>query len=440
MLAEDAVRAAISEGADGAEAFEVRIRGISLSVEKGSLKTSSTFRETGLGVRACIGKKLGIAFATNPLEGASIGRRAFMNAKASPEDSDFRSLPEPLRVEFMEGLMDYRIRDMDVGDASSTFMASVEAASLSPAIVSVSGIFTLTYEEVRIFSSTGVDVHESRTSFDVFLEVAARDGDRRGSGFNFSNGRRLDVLDPERLGREAGEIAIRSLDSVRIGVEMIPVIFRPKALHGIIPFIVNDAANAENIQYGRSFLTNRLGEEVGREELSIVDDGRIPWLVGSSSFDDEGVPTGRTKVIERGVFRSPIHNWYTAKKEGRESTGNASRDYRRMPSVGANNVRIEAPSLEMSEEELLDVRRGVLVLYTGDTPNLATGEFSGMAETAFLIENGELTKSLRQTGIAFTLGELMRELEGVGRDVESVGSYFGGSIRLRARVSGPGSS
>ncbi|MCS7102351.1 MAG: TldD/PmbA family protein [Candidatus Korarchaeum sp.] len=438
MLVEDAVKAAVSEGADDAEAFEVRMRRILLNVEKGVLKTSSTVREVGLGVRACLGKRLGLAFATNPSGGSSVGKRAFMNVKASPEDADFHSLPEPRTVELMEGLLDPKIRDIDVEDASSLFMSSVEAAKLSPSIISVSGIFALTYEEVRIFSSTGVDVSESRTSFDAFLEATAKDGDKRGSGFNFSNGRKLSMLDLERLGREAGEIAIKSLDSTKIGVETLPIVLKPKALHNIIPFIVDEAANAENIQYGRSFLTNRLSSQVASDSISIVDDGRIPWLTGSSSFDDEGIPTRSTKVIEDGTFRSPIHNWYTAKREGKESTGNASREYRRVPSISANNVKIEALKSEMSEEELLDIRRGVLVLYTGDTPNLATGEFSGMAETAFLIEKGEPTKSLRQTGIAFTLEGLMRELDGVGRDIESVGSYLGGSIRVRARVSGPG--
>lgn len=439
MLVEEAVRAAISDGADEAEAFEVSFRKVSLNVERGALKTSSSIRETGLGVRACIGRKVGIAFARNPEEGSSVGKKALMNAKASPEDPDFHSLPEPRSVNPMDGLLDPRIRDMGIGDASSIFMASVEAAKLSPSVVSVSGIFSLIYEEVRIFSSKGIDVSERRTQFDVFLEVAARDGDRRGSAFNFSDGRRIDILDPEKFGREAGEIAIKSMDSTRVGVETLPVVFKPKALLEIIPFIVDDAANAENIQYGRSFLTNKLSQQVAREEVSIIDDGRIPWLTGSSSFDDEGIPTGRTYVIERGVFRSPIHNWYTAKKEGGDSTGNASRDYRRAPAIACRNVRIEAPALEMSEEEILDVNRGILVLYTGDTPNLATGEFSGMAETAFLIERGEITRSLRQTGVAFTLEEdLLKGIEGIGRDVESVGSYNGGSVRLKARVSGPG--
>jgi PmbA protein len=438
MLVEEAVRSAIRNGAEEAEGFEIRIRRISLSVEKGVLKTASSTRETGLGVRAVIGKKLGIAFATNPLDGHFVGKRASINAKASPEDPNFHSLPDPHEVSLMDCILDPKIRDAEIEDVSSLFMESIEAAKISPSVVSVSGMFDLIHSEVSIFSSKGVDVEESRTSYHIFLEVSAKDGDRRGSGFNFSEGRKLDSLDPRRLGRETGEIAIKSLDSMKIGVEELPVVFKPKSLPGIIPFIVDEAANAENLQYGRSFLTGRLSTQVAREEVSLIDDGRIPWLIGSSSFDDEGVPKGRTAVIDNGIFSSPIYNWYAAKRDGKESTGNASRDYKRAPSISANNVLLHAPKLEMSEEELLDVNRGILVLYTGDTPNLATGEFSGMAETAFLIEGGEIKKSLRQTGIAFTIENALKGLEGVGRDIEPVGSYYGGSIRIRARVSGPG--
>ena len=438
MLVEEAVRSAIKNGAEEAEGFEISMRRILLSVEKGVLKTASSIRETGLGVRAIIGKKLGIAFATNPIDGQFVGKRASINARASPEDPNFHSLPDPHEVSLMDSILDPKIRDAEVEDASSLFMESIEAAKVSPSIVSVSGMLDLIYSEVSIFSSRGVDVEESRTSYHIFLEVSAKDGDRRGSGFNFSEGRKLDSLNPGRLGRETGEIAIKSLDSMKIGVEELPVIFKPKSLHGIIPFIVDEAANAENLQYGRSFLTGRLNTQVAREEVSLIDDGRIPWLIGSSSFDDEGIPKGRTAVIDNGIFRSPIYNWYAAKRDGKESTGNASRDYKRAPSISANNVILQAPKLEMSEEELMDVNRGILVLYTGDTPNLATGEFSGMAETAFLIERREVKKSLRQTGIAFTIEDALKGLEGVGKDIEPAGSYYGGSIRIRARVSGPG--
>ncbi|MCD6348942.1 MAG: hypothetical protein J7L91_04880, partial [Candidatus Korarchaeota archaeon] len=81
---------------------------------------------------------------------------------------------------------------------------------------------------------------------------------------------------------------------------------------------------------------------------------------------------------------------------------------------------------------------GVLIVYTLDAPNLSTGEFSGMAETAFLIENGEVTKSLRQTSIAFTLESFLKTIDGIGDDVEAFMGFKGGSVRVRAKVAGPG--
>ncbi len=440
MLREESVKKALSEGADEAEALEVMGKKILIQVEKNAVKTASSVRFTGLGVRAAIGKKLGFAFATNPTNGNEIGKKAVMNARSSPEDLEFKGLPEPASISYMNELLDPKLRDLDVEEAASLFMTSIEAAKISPKVISISGSFELRHLKISIYSSKGVDVMEERTYFSAEVEAASQDGYNRGSGFGFSDGRKLDMFDPENVGKEAGELAIRTLDSMTIGVEEIPLILKPKAQFTIVPFIAGQAANAENIQYGRSFLTGKLSEKIAKDEVSIVDDGRIPWLGGSSSFDAEGIPTRRTYIVERGTFKALLHNWYTASKEGKESTGNASRDYTHLPSISPHTVSIEAPSLQMKFDELIDVKRGVLVVYTIDTPNLATGEFSGMAETSFLVENGEITKSLRQTSMAFTLGEFLRGIDGIGDDVEAFSSFKGGSVRIRAKVAGPGAT
>ncbi len=440
MLGEEAVKVALSEGADEAEAFEVVGRRISIHVEKNVVKTASSVRFTGLGVRAAIGRKLGFAFATNPTNGSEIGKKAAMNAKAAPEDSNFKGLPEPTRISYMNGLMDPKLRDLGVEEAASLFMNSIEAAKISPKVKSISGSFELRHVNISIYSSKGVDASEERTYFSAEVEAASQDGDRRGSGFGFSDGRKLDMFDPERVGREAGDLAVKTLDATTIGVEELPLILKPKAQFTIVPFIAGQAANAENIQYGRSFLTGKIGKGIAKEEISIVDDGRIPWLSSSSSFDDEGISTRKTYVVEKGVLKNLLHNWYTASKEGKESTGNASRDHTHLPSISPHTVSIEAPSLQMKADELMDVKKGVLVVYTIDTPNLATGEFSGMAETSFLIENGEVTKSLRQTSMAFTLEGFLRNIEGIGDDIEAFSSFRGGSVRFRAKVAGPGAT
>lgn len=439
MLGEGAVRAALASGAEEAEAFELSTREIAIHVEKGRVKTASSVRVLGLGVRATMGRKLGFAFATNPSTGEEVGREAAENARAVPEDPHFGGLPEARKVGYMDGLVDPKLRSLDLDDAIDLFLTAVNSAHLSDKVVSVSGKLEISLSSVSILSSKGVDVSEERTYLSAYIEAASKDGDKRGSGFGFVDGRRLDMFDPEKVGREAGELAIKTLDAITIGVEELPAVFQPKALLTIIPFVVGEAANAENLQYGRSFLTNRLGDQIAEKEISIADEGRIPWLSGSSSFDAEGIPTGKTYVVEKGVFKSPIHNWYTARREGVDTTGNASRDYTSPPSISPHTASLEAPKLEMKKEELLEVRRGVLIVYTMDRPNLATGEFSGMAETAFLIEKGEITRSLRQTGMGFRLEDLLKSIDGVGDDVENVAGFKGGSIRAKIKVAGPGS-
>ena len=86
-----------------------------------------------------------------------------------------------------------------------------------------------------------------------------------------------------------------------------------------------------------SFLAGKLGEKVARENVTVVDDGTIPGLFGTSPFDDEGVPSRRTVVIDRGVLKSYLLNTYAARKLGMKTTGNASRGLTGNAGIGHGN-------------------------------------------------------------------------------------------------------
>jgi len=85
------------------------------------------------------------------------------------------------------------------------------------------------------------------------------------------------------------------------------------------------AVSGAAIYRNASFLTGKLGERVASEALTIIDDGGLPGLFGSTPFDDEGVISRRTPVIERGVLVNYLNNSYTARRLGLKTTGNASR-------------------------------------------------------------------------------------------------------------------
>jgi predicted Zn-dependent protease len=93
-------------------------------------------------------------------------------------------------------------------------------------------------------------------------------------------------------------------------------------------------------------------------------------------------------------------------------------------------VVLEAPSLETKKEELLDVKRGILFKDTGDRPNLANGEFSGLMSSAFLIENGEVTRGLKETGFGINLLDFLKRIDLLGDDRRQVGPIISPSCRV----------
>ena len=99
-----------------------------------------------------------------------------------------------------------------------------------------------------------------------------------------------------------------------------------------------DAVNGGAIYRHASFLTGKLGEKIASEALTIIDDATMPGLFGSSPFDDEGVTSRRTVVIERGVLKSYLLNTYTALKLGLKTTGNASRGLAGSAGVGPGQL------------------------------------------------------------------------------------------------------
>ncbi len=435
-LLEDPVRKAIQRGADYAETFLQRKRRVFVKEEKGAVKRAVSTEYLGVGLRVIVGKRMGFAHALNPKSVDDLVSLALDVAKSSPPDEDLNGLPSPKPVSYLS-LMDPRIRDLSVDEAVELTLAASEAARKFNMIYSTSSELEAYYEEVSVFNSEGVNVSEPRTSYELSIRVSAKEGDSTGAGLDFSASRFLSDLKPEELGERAAKIAMSSMSYELIGVEELPIILSPKAQIIMVPFLVGSAANSENIQYKRSFLSDKVGEMIADERVSVVDYGRSYPKGSSKSFDGEGLPTQDLKVVDRGVFVTPIYNHYTAGKDGRESTGNASRgSYDELPGVGAHVVRIEAPDLETEEEEVMDVKRGVYVYTTFDRPNLATGEFSGLAETAFLVENGEIRSSLRQTNVAFHLLDLLRP-EALGKDVEVYGPFAGGSLRIRGKVAGP---
>src|SRR6202023_1365937 len=162
-----------------------------------------------------------------------------------------------------------------------------------------------------------------------------------------------------------------------------------------------------------SFLAEKLGQQVASEAVTVIDDGTLPGLFGTSPFDDEGVPSRRTVVIERGVLRNYLLNTYTARKLRMKTTGNAARGITGNSGVGHGNLFLEKG--ERSPDEMVrGIRQGLYVTeLIGSGVNIVTGDYSRGAAGQW-IENGEFAYPVSEITIAAHLTHMLMDFAATG--------------------------
>jgi PmbA protein len=259
----------------------------------------------------------------------------------------------------------------------------------------------------------------SRCSMSVI--PVAKDGDSMERDYWFTLSRSAAGLNaPADVGRIAAERALRRLNARKVDTQKVPVIFEPRVARSMLGHIF-EAVSGESVYRNASFLTGKIGEKVASENLTVIDDGTIPGLFGTSPFDDEGIPTRRTVVIDKGVLKSYLLNTYTARKLGLKTTGNASRGIAGNAGVGYGNFFAEAGA-ETPEEMIRGIDKGLYVTeLIGFGVNVVTGDYSRGA-VGLWIEKGEIAFPVAEVTIAGNLRDILTGIAAIGSDLEFRGS------------------
>ena len=180
---------------------------------------------------------------------------------------------------------------------------------------------------------------------------------------------------------------------------------------------IGHATEGDLVVSGESILRGRIGETVASELVTLVDDATIPRGFGSFPIDDEGVPTTRKTLITEGVLSDFILNRETAAELSMNSNGGArAQSYSSSPIVRMSNTMIVGRDLSF-EELVEDIQYGVYAKGTkGGQVDTVRGSFQFSAQQAFLIEKGEITIQLRDVSLSGMTLEIMKNIDGVGKD------------------------
>ncbi|HYG96088.1 MAG TPA: TldD/PmbA family protein [Solirubrobacterales bacterium] len=425
-----AVEAATGAGASDAEAYVARDSGREVRVHGGEVESLTAATQSGVGVRAWIGHRVGYAFGTDLSESGTreIAARATEAAAAADED-EFATPPQPAEFEALPGLSDPSVSEWETGRAADLAL-TVERTALEsdPRLVGVeTAVYADSDEQVAIASSTGVAGEYEASSAYAYLQALAEGEGARETGLGFGLARGPRGLDPEAIGAEGARRALAMIGAGKPPSQSCPVVL-DETVAASFAGLIGGALSARAIQRGRSPFAGRLEEEVASEAFALHDDGRDPLGPASAPFDGEGVPRRRTALIEGGRLRSYLYDTYTANREGGASTGSASRQgYRSLPSVSTSNLMVAPGSLSL-EGLLAEAGDGVFVtdvagLHSGVNP--VTGVFS-VGASGRIIRAGQLAEPVREFTIAGELVAMLGAVSAAGAEPRWV--PFGGSV------------
>ena len=432
------VRAAVdaAKADESVEAYAEESRQTEASALRGEVEGLEFAESRGVGVRVIRDGRLGYAYAADASVDevrATVGRARENATLTEPDEFNVLPAAEPAPA------IPERFREdsADVTTAAKVQMALDRERRLvtsDPRVtkVDLAQIGDVT-SRVAIASTTGVDAEYARTDAFVVAVTLAVDGDETQTGFSYRIARGLDELGLDDVADEAIERAVRMLGATKPPTAKVPVVLDRFAAMDFLGVLAS-ALNAENVLKGRSLFAEMVGDHVGSELFTLVDDGTILDGPGAAPFDAEGVPSGRTELFTRGTLNGFLHDTYTAARMGggQRSTGNAKRgSYKGSPGVGTSNFYLDNGTTPF-EELLRDAEGGVLIadvsgVHSGANP--ISGEFS-VGATGLRIEGGALGEPLREMTIASTLPEMLAGITGVGDDLRFFSSVGTPSVLI----------
>jgi PmbA protein len=434
-LARDLVQRALAAGATDAECTIAEGEEFSANVRMREIESLKEAGSRGAGLRIMKGRTTGASYTSDlSREGLEkLVTAAIELAEITTEDPH-AGLPDPEELGSIGGELGLYSADVEGLETERKIAAArcAEEAALAtdPRIFNSEGASFETHVGRHIFANSRGFAGEYRSSHcSLGVAPVAREGESMERDYWYTLARGFAGLEPsEEVGRTAARRALRRLNPVKVTTQRVPVVFEPRTARTLLDNLF-EAVHGMSIYRHESFLAEKLGEKIASENVTVIDDATIPGLFGTSPFDDEGVPSRRTVVIERGVLKSYLMNTYAARKLGLKTTGNASRGLTGNAGIGHGNLYLEKGT-RSAEEVIAGVSDGFYVTeLMGFGVNIVTGDYSRGA-AGLWIRNGELAFAVSEVTIAGNLKDMLLNLETVGADLEFRGSVAAPTLKI----------
>jgi TldD protein len=414
----------LSVPADYADIYFQSTHFESWSLEAGIIKEGSHSIEQGAGVRVVSGDKTGFAYsdrielavlleaANNVKAIARQGQNAQNNLK---KVSSWKQYYEPVNP--LKSLADQEKIDL-------LRKVDIETRKLDSRIEEVMVSLVGVHEKVLIANQDGSLVADIRPLTRMNVTVILEENGKREQG-SMGGGARKDYsyfLDQDKAveyGKEAVRQAVVNLEAIDAPAGNMTVVLGPGWPGILLHEAIGHGLEGDFNRKGTSAFSQMIGKRVASELCTVVDDGTLEGRRGSLNIDDEGVPTEKTVLIEKGILKGYMQDKLNARLMGVQSTGNGRREsYAHLPMPRMTNTYM-LPGSHDPAEIVKSVKKGLYAKnFGGGQVDITSGKFVFSASEAYLIEDGKITSSVKGATLIGNGPEVLTKVSMVGNDLE----------------------
>ena len=423
-LIRDTMSSALSKGGDYADVFFQHRVTNTLALEDGLVNRASANVGLGVGVRVIKGDQTGYGF-TEDITADGL-RRAALTAAAIAEGA---AKSAPTRFKVMESKPNrypVKVRWEDIRPQQKLAVLSglnEKTFKASPLVKKVNLNFMDQGSVILVADSTGRIVEDAQPMTSLYLGVVA-EKDGRLENNTITRAARADFAyySPERLDRMVGEAIDKTVilfDAVQPPAGEMPVVMAAGAAGILLHEAIGHGMEADFNRKNVSIYSDKLNKPVAKPFVSIVDEGTQDNARGAINVDDEGNAAGRTMLVENGTLTSYLHDSISAKHYKVKPTGNGRRqgyEYAPMPRMRSTYM---LPGPHKRDEMIASVKKGIFCdLFTNGQVNIGAGDFTFYVKNGYMIEDGKLTKPIKDVNIIGNGPKVLEMIDMVGDDLK----------------------
>jgi len=426
-------------GAEETEAYVVSNRVLTVRLVNNAVFEAKGVHDIGAGLRVI--KTRGLGFSST----ADLSPKSLKNAvKAALDASKARKLPfkytfpSPAKAPRVSGVYDDRLVKLPSDGAVELAYDMVKASmAFNRKIIDNSGVFNLINYHTIVMNSHGLAARDDGTFFEASLTATAKQGAKSSEGAESTAGRSLQELKPKEVGQNAAEMAISGLKAQRLeeGTYSILLDLGPVS---IITQYVELLSSPPLAKKDYPLFLDKVGKRVGSQQLTVVDDPLMPRGVRSSPVDQEGTPSKKFAIVQKGVFRTFVYDSFYAAMEKRQSTGSGNRyyfvvgvsqfpgrNYNLEPIPRARNPYI-LPGDWKRDEIFGDMKDGLLAkrFHYSRLTNPTRGDFTSVLRMGlYRVKEGTVVGSVEKSRLVDNLIDIMKNVDAVSNKLVVAGSW-----------------